>query len=183
MNINLKHFMGFFSKELDNVIDVKKLDKNYIYKKNFMLKCVYDMYNILENKNNFLPTYETFKKKFKNNTISKFSLSSSLKQLDSKVMSLPKFAKNIKNTHQANIIDNVCVLTPMMILCNDTNSTLFLESIVYSNMIDSYNHQSELLLAMFEKKSKKKLDCKDKKRFKKYVYMYNLMKKEMAKYI
>lgn len=183
INQNLKSYINLFSKELGMVIDENKIDKKYIAKKKLLMKCLYGMFNILETQKTFLPKFQAFEKTFKSKSISNLSLKASLKQLDTKIMSLSKYSTKLRATHQYNIIDNIFILTPMMIMCKDIKAEKFLESIAYSNLIDSHNHQSELLMAMFEKQTKKKLSKETRKKFKKYAFAYNFIKKSLSKYV
>lgn len=179
----IKKYSDFFSQELDNVVGIKSFDKKYIAKKNLLMDVYHKMLNFINNHSSALPSYETFKEKFVHNDLGKMSLKFSLYQLDSKVLSFPKYAPKVEDVHSGNIIDNITMLTPMMLLCNDTKPKKFLESIAYSNLIDSYNHRSELLIAMMEKNSGEPLTPGDKKYFKKLNYEYDIIKKSILEYL
>jgi len=180
MNQNLKNYIRLFSNEIDIVIDDEKKDKNYEGKKQLLLKCVYRILSILESRKKFIPKYESFMSAYKNQ-LCKISLGLSLKQLDSKIMTNKKCVHNLENAHKANIIDNITLLTPMNLLSSDVDYNKITESIAYSNAIESSNHRSELLMAMFEKYDKKKIPVAVKKQFKSYMQAYNIVRDNIIK--
>ncbi len=175
MNQNLKKYINMYSNELDIIVNDEKKDSKYKGKKELLLKCAYRILGMLDNRKSFLPKYETFMSSYKNK-LSKISLGLSLKQLDMRIMSNSKYIKNINKAHKANIIDNIVFLTPMNLLISGISYEKILESIAYSNTINSSNHKSELLTAMFEKYDKKKLPVSVQKSLKAYMHAYNIIR-------
>ena len=84
--------------------------------------------------------------------------------------------------HNNNIIDNIMFLIPMYTMCDAQHSKHIIQSINYSNSIESTNHKSELLLTMYEKyeKSGSKVDSK---KFKKYMTVYDTCVQALSKYL
>ena len=180
MNQNLKKYIRLFSNEIDIVIDDEKKDKKYVAKKQLLLKCAYRLLNMLDSRKCFIPKYETFMHTYKNK-LAKISLGLSLKQLDTKIMSNRKYAKNLENTHKANIIDNIIMLTPMTILSSDIPYEKMIESLAYANAINSHNHRSEIFMAMFEKYDKRKIPVQTQRQFKSYMHAYNIVRENIIK--
>jgi len=91
--------------------------------------------------------------------------------------------KTLETIHNNNIIDNIMFLVPMYSMCDSKHSKNIIQSINYSNTIESINHKAELMLTMYEKYTKNGTKPDMAKKFKLLMVIYNEARHQMSQYI
>ena len=89
----------------------------------------------------------------------------------------------LEDIHNNNIIDNIMFLVPMYSMCDLKHSKSIIQSINYSNSIESINHKSELMLSMYEKYTKNGIKPEEAKKFKLLMVIYNEARHQISQYI